>query len=71
MNDKNEAKLQSVKQFLTDNGIHFIEYPNGQLNADKVNLWATNERWERWYDAQTGKQGMGVNSFVAHLKMRM
>lgn len=65
MNDKNEAKLQSVKNFLTDNRIHFTEHTNGQLKADKVNLWVTNEKW---YDERTGDKGVGVNSFVAHLE---
>ena len=68
MNAKNESKLQSVKQFLTDRGIHFVEYPNGQLKADKVNLWVTSEKW---YDEQTGDKGAGVNSFVAHLKKKV
>ena len=68
MNVKNESKLQSVKQFLIGNSIHFIEYANGQLKADRVNLWATTEKW---YDEQTGDKGVGVNSFVAHLKNKI
>jgi hypothetical protein len=68
MNAKNEAKLQSVKKFLVDSGIHFIEHANGQLKSDKVNLWVTTEKW---YDEKTHEKGEGVNSFVAHLKKKM
>jgi hypothetical protein len=66
--DKKEVKLQSVKQFLTDNGIFFTEYPNGQLKADSVNLWITSEKW---YDEASQEKGVGVNSFIAHLKKKL
>lgn len=65
MNLKNQNKLNHAKKILTDRGIVFIELNNGQLQVDKVNFWATTEKW---YDPIRNIKGVGINSFINHLK---
>lgn len=67
MNEKNNSKLEQVKNYLNNNGIFFTEHANGQLKADKVNLWVTTEKW---FDEKTNEKGLGINTFINHLKRK-
>ena len=64
MKPKNESKLEQVKQFLQGNGLFITEFPNGQLQVDKVNLWVTSEKW---HDPLHNVKGVGVNSFIEYV----
>jgi len=64
MNKDKETKLDEVKSFLTKRNIFFQEFANGQLKADKINLWVTTEKW---YDELTKEKGKGINSFCNQL----
>jgi hypothetical protein len=65
MTQKTLDKIESAKQILTDRGIIFRELPNGQLQVDGVNFWATKEKW---FDPRNDVRGVGINSFVKYLK---
>jgi hypothetical protein len=64
MSQKTLDKIESAKQILTDKGILFRELPNGQLQVDGVNFWATKEKW---FDPRKDVHGVGINSFVKHI----
>lgn len=64
MKPQNENKLESVKNFLKGNGLFISEFPNGQLQVDKVNLWVTSEKW---HDPLKNIKGVGVNSFIEYV----
>lgn len=65
MKAKNEMKLDNAKRFLEDKGIMFLELKNGQLQVDRINFWATTDKW---YDPIRNIKGIGMNSFIKHLK---
>jgi hypothetical protein len=65
MNAKNIKKLEAAKKVMYERNIIFRELPNGQLQVDKVNFWATSEKW---FDPNTDTKGVGINSFIKHLK---
>lgn len=65
MNENNLKKLEFAKKNLKNLGVIFRELPNGQLQVDSVNFWATTEKW---YDTKRQIRGQGINSFVKHLK---
>lgn len=65
MKSKNETKLQKAKEFLDKRDIFYIEFPNGQLQIDSVNLWVTTEKF---YDTKAGYKGQGINAMVKYLK---
>ena len=58
-------KLESVKEIFDKNGIAYVELKNGQLQVDKINFWATTEKW---YDPIRNVKGVGLNSFIKHLR---
>lgn len=65
MNVKNQMKLDKAKKFLDSKGIMYYEFKNGQLQVDQINYWATTEKW---YDPIRNVKGVGMNSFIKHLK---
>ena len=65
MKESTVDKIECVKKHLYTNGIFVNEFANGHLKVDTVNLWATSEKW---HDTKTGNKGVGVNSFITHLK---
>lgn len=65
MKTKNDVKVELAKHILEKEGFYYLEFKNGQLQVDKVNYWATTEKW---YDVVTNKKGVGINSFIRHLK---
>ena len=58
-------KLDKAKKFLDSKGIMYYEFKNGQLQVDQINYWATTEKW---YDPIRNVKGVGMNSFIKHLK---
>ena len=58
-------KIEKVKEILTKKGIIFSELKNGQLQVDRINYWATSDKW---YDPITNSKGVGINSFLKYLK---
>lgn len=64
MSEKTLTKIESAKETLTSRGIVFRELPNGQLQVDGINFWATKEKW---YDPRNDVRGVGMNSFIKYL----
>jgi hypothetical protein len=65
MNEKGKNKTKIFKDIFNNEGIKFIEYPNGQLKVDKVNFWCTTEKW---YDEKLRIGNVGINSFLKHIR---
>lgn len=65
MEDKYIKKVIQVQSMLHKRGIFYLEFSNGHLKVDKVNLRITTEKW---YDEERGVRGQGINSFMKHLK---
>lgn len=65
MNIKNKNKLKNIKSIFEKENIIYKELKNGQIQIDKVNFWATTEKW---YDPIRNKKGAGINSFLKYLK---
>ena len=65
MKDNQVEKVQRAKQFLESKGFMVKELSNGQLQVDKKNYWATTEKW---HDPSENKKGVGINSFLQHLR---
>lgn len=65
MDTKKQEKIDEVKAFIKNNGIDFIEKPNGQIIINKVNLWITTEKW---YDPVNNFKGQGLGSFLSYAK---
>jgi hypothetical protein len=64
---KKENKVKITISIFKKEGLYYTQYPNGQIQIDKINYWATTEKW---YDNVTGKSGVGINSFLRQLKNR-
>ena len=45
----------------------YSEHANNEIKVDKVSIWMAKEKW---YDAETGEKGMGVNSFISHISKK-
>lgn len=58
-------KIKETKNVFTKMGIIFAEHPNGQFQIDKMNFWATTQKW---YNTSTSEKGIGINSFITMLK---
>lgn len=67
MRQSKEEKTKAVLEFLRGHGLFVNDKGNGHLIVDKVNLWATSEKW---YDPMTNAQGIGVNSFLEYVTDR-
>lgn len=65
MKSKNETKVEFVKNVLEKEGIYYTEFANGQFQVDKINFWATTEKW---YDTINKESGVGLNSFITRVK---
>jgi len=65
MSTKNLLKVAAAKKVLDEHNIIYFELKNGHLKVDRVNFWATTEKW---YDTAIGIGGTGINSFIKYLK---
>ena len=45
----------------------YSEHVNNEIKVDKASIWMTKEKW---YDAETGEKGVGVNSFINHISKK-
>lgn len=45
----------------------YSEHANNEIRVDKASIWMTKEKW---YDAETGEKGVGVNSFISHISKK-
>lgn len=65
MSTKNLLKVAKAKKVLDEHNIVYLELKNGHLKVDRINFWATTEKW---YDEAKGIGGTGINSFIKYLK---
>lgn len=64
---KKNDKVDQVRKFLDNQGLFYQELNNGQFKIDRVNLWATTEKW---YDEVKHVKGQGINSFLKYVKAK-
>ena len=65
-----ESKVLMIKKAITilEGRYHLVdERANGHLKVNGMDFWATTGKW---YDASTGKKGLGLRSFIEHLERR-
>lgn len=65
LSDKKQNKVDETRKILDDKGIIYKEMQYGQFQVDKANYWATTEKW---HDPVRKEKGVGLNSFLTHLK---
>lgn len=65
LSEKKQNKVDETRKFLDDKGIIYKEMQYGQFQVDKANYWATTEKW---HDPVRKEKGVGLNSFLTHLK---
>jgi hypothetical protein len=65
LGEKKQNKVDEARAILDKQGIIYKEMQYGQLQVDKVNFWATTEKW---HDPVRKVKGVGINSFLTHLK---
>lgn len=63
--DKKQTKIDKAKEIFDKQGIIYTEMQSGQFQIDKINYWSTTEKW---YDQSRNARGVGLNSFIKHLK---
>jgi len=64
MNREGINKTLRAKSIIEQSGYIVKEFPNGQLQVDTVNFWATSEKW---YDTARNIKGQGINSYLTYL----
>ena len=65
LSDKKQNKVDETRKLLDDKGIIYKEMQYGQFQVDKANYWATTEKW---HDPVRKEKGVGINSYLTHLK---
>ena len=64
MNREGINKTLRAKSIIEQSGYIVKEFPNGQLQVDTVNFWATSEKW---YDTARNIKGQGIISYLTYL----
>lgn len=62
---KKQNKVDETRDLFNKKGIIYKEMQYGQFQVDKANYWATTEKW---HDPVRKENGVGINSFLTHLK---
>lgn len=65
LGEKKQTKVEAAKSILDEKGIIYSEMQYGQLQVDRINYWATTEKW---HDPIRKEKGVGLNTFLTHLK---
>ena len=63
--EKKQNMVNFTRELLEKKGIIYKEMQYGQFQVDKINYWATTEKW---HDPIRREKGAGINSFIKHLK---
>lgn len=67
MNNYKEYKLEEAKNALDKSGYEYRELPNGHLQVNRINYWATSEKF---HDPDTGYRNDGLRAFIAYLRVQ-
>lgn len=62
---KKQDKIDKIIKMLFDKGFYVEEYANGHIKVLEVNFWCTTEKW---YDSKKNVKGIGMRTFLEHLK---
>ena len=67
MRNYKEYKLEEAKNTLDKSGYEYRELPNGQLQVNGINFWATSEKF---HDPKSNYKGDGLRSFISYLRLQ-